>query len=422
MPTLASVRRELLRRLGSGVHDLVATSGTTTSITAAADDRIAGGGVTATGRHGNKWVVVLSGDAAGDIRRIANHEETTGVLTIPETPAFRAPVQAGDRVEIWGQLDPRDAVYAIETALRNMRHYAFTPLTLVPDGDMEEPALEGWSQVDGEVGLQKVSARGQVVAGRRALRVVAVRPGGATQSAPFPVEGGVGFTLNVDVRALDGAPASVTVWDVTNGAPITTDAWTGGDWGVVSQGWTAPADCREAAVRLGVVENQATALFDNVQVLRHGQHIYDLPDWIEDARTDLISVVDLRGDRPQQRRAGHAWDVHALVNPTAAAPNQVMFTGDPRGQPWLVAIRPYLDDEARLDADATEIPVNLDWLASNAHVEALRLLMRVQGAENVDDWERLYARRLSHAKRLNRRYQATVPPDRLRVNWDGWRL
>jgi len=425
MATFASARAELLRRIGGGVDAVTATAGDTTTITVNDDERIIGSGALADEELKHLWILMLTGSAAADIRRVSTHAEDTGILTIPTTPTFTASVDAGDTFELWGAMNPRRARFAIELALREMYHQELFPLTLVNDGDFEvddgsagDPAA--WASTNATV--RKDTDAADVVTGARSLSVATTAVNGYAQSDNIRVGGGSALHLWVDARA-PAATAKVWVIDITNAnAELATQTWAHGDFGVMEAAIDVPSTCDNIAIRLGAEENSATVHFDNCQVIRNGRHIYELPTWFDIAVHQYALAVNFYGTRPYSREPRGQFPAIPLHNPRAANPNRILFERAPHGQPWIVAARAHLGEEATISSDATVINANLKWVVDNALLKALDLILQDQGSANVEDWAERRQAALREAQRSNKRWQYEMPAKPVKVDWSGLRV
>ena len=418
MATLASIRAELLRVGDFGTDAITATGGSTTTVVVDDDARIVG--QLGDNQLLNNWILPLTGNEAGNVRRVSDHDEDTGTLTIPNTPAWGTGMASTETFELWGKIHPSQAQQCIERALRRMRYETIWPMSMIEDGDMETDGIGNWTATNATVAKDTDAA--DVIHGAQSLSVITTTAGGYAQSDNVKVEGGVSYNLFVDARVAAGT-ATVWVVDITNSNTVlVTDTWAEGDWGVINVSFLTADSTDNIAVRLGIAENTTTAHFDNAQLIRPGRQLYDLPDWFDNGENEVIKVLDFRGNRPRFRTpVNRGIEVAVLHNPTGAHKNQVLFPQGVTGQPWVQSIRTFLSEEATLSTDATVVASNMEWTIANAMMQVLYFIQNRRGSDNVEDWDRLWNRWVSKARAQNKKHQPKAASSSPKVQFFNWR-
>ena len=158
------------------------------------------------------------------------------------------------------------------------------PLTLAPDGDMNEAALTSWGVLVSATAAKQATASRVFSAGRKSIAVTCTGANGYQPTANIPVTPGHTMLIWAIGRLQSGTSAQMTLYDVTNAAVFGLTRSTSASrhqylWQVV----TIPTSCVNINVRLG------------------GSGASDVSDWsalgvvdLDDMRMNLQTTIEER--------------------------------------------------------------------------------------------------------------------------------
>jgi len=215
----------------------------------------------------------------GLVRVIPIGGYTPGNGKMAFSPAMAANISAGDTYQLWRFPHPQDVIDTLDEILVNECYIpSWTLLSEVPDGDMEQPNTTDWAAVNATI--TKTSAE-PAMSGSRWLSVLTTAGGGYAQTATLNVQPNKGYYVSCGVlNGASGTSATITAWDVTNGAQIAqiTTARTHNvrPW----LQFNTPATCDRMVIRLGNTSNGATTLFDELVFFGTQQYDIALPWWV----------------------------------------------------------------------------------------------------------------------------------------------
>ncbi len=221
--TLLQLRQALAEEAFAGQHPIrmTTTGGGSTTTLVFADLAFGASGATANAYHG-WWAYntdsAITAPFSSRVLETGGFAPSTGTLTV--APPFGSTPGTPREIIFHGDLHPDELVRAINRVLRGMIYYAYLPVTLVQDGDMEDSGVTLWDVVaGGSRSKVAASATNPFFFGRQALQVTGgVGAGVASQS--IPVQPGesllVSAVLNTD-KAVD-----VSVYDQVAAANIKT--------------------------------------------------------------------------------------------------------------------------------------------------------------------------------------------------------
>jgi hypothetical protein len=177
------------------------------------------------------------------VSRITAFDPTAGTITF--SPAIgtvhATAATVNGEYEIWVGCHPDEADNAVNRVLENLPYKATLPVTLIPDGDMEDTnATDQWSVISVPSTFEKATA--VTLFGRQNLHVVATDAADGTQSASVLVTPQEPLYLNVPVR-VDNATWSISIYDETNGAAVDTVDVTDTQLLEVRASGSAPSGC-----------------------------------------------------------------------------------------------------------------------------------------------------------------------------------
>lgn len=363
--TRLTLRQEAAKAMGLFMTSSTATGGSVNSLV---DASTSGNSTTqsaldASQRWKGGYLLMTGGLNAGLWREISDDEPSTGTLTLARS--FPNAVAAGDAYEVYAGLNPDQWGAAIDTGLTRCRYLSRSPITLIPDGDMEASNLTNWTGVNATLAK---SATDAVTFGALSLTVTNTAVNGYAQSAAIPVRPTSGFQLWVDYRCIGTAvcTAQVQVWDNTNNAAIQTwispdaDSGQNPQGGQIHLGFAVPAGCFSVLIQLGGAEATATVAFDDAILLCTSQFRYSLPSWLV-TRNQYATLVERWGVRPlDYRYTDVSWPLNLEEDPTALVTFRCDLPPNQISRPvYLSGERPYGPMASTADSATTAAP--LDW-------------------------------------------------------------
>ena len=355
---MATTTREVLRQdsaklLMALLWSGTATGGSTTTLVHSGDLGLRDSGLSSFLFSG-AYVLCTSGTDDGDWRQVprTGFAASTGTITFNE--AFVTGFANGTTYEILTLLDPTQWNDVLNDALIKLRYNYRSPLTLVTDGDMETSGTTNWT-ASNSTRTKETSL--DFVEGTQALRVANSSAAGYVQSASIPCQAGQSFHVWASYKSVVGT-AVLRAYDVTGSASIESDSGpdsgTNNEGGMIHFAFTAPASCRNVAIRLEGTEASADIYWDDVIVMRSGRSRYELPSWVTER--DQVTEFQIRsGSRPAEFDWGSTgWPVELEENLAAVNTFRVMLpNGTPR--PIYVAGARYYESLAT-DAATTTCP------------------------------------------------------------------
>ncbi len=236
--------------------------------------------------------VNIVGPSVGEIARVTDTDFSGSNSQLTVAPSFSASLVSGTDYEIHYKFYPNHVRDKANEILENIRRPILLPLTLVPDGDMEDTGTVSvyWTAAGtgGDPTLAKDTST--VLHGRQTLSIT--NGGGVTlgyaKSNNMYLPPGTAVFVAADVYITGGDAARLTLYDATSGAAIET-AYSG------ATGWVhfafvanLPSDCEEVQVWLESQAASDVTYWGSVQLLPVNRIIYDYPatlEWSEDFDT-----------------------------------------------------------------------------------------------------------------------------------------
>jgi len=346
-------------------------------------------------------IVPTAGTDSGKARRVSAYAPSTGTLTA--TPAWTTGIANTNTFDVYKRGIRYDQIKAaVNKALRERRYVTKVPLTLVPDGDMEETLTTSWGTAV-DCTMTKVATAGNLFKGTLSGRVKNTAANGYQPSASISVQENDGYYLEAEYRAAVGTP-NLSVYDVTNSAEIDYDEPdnAGTAKGKLSLSFTVPADCYQVAVHLRGEEATADIYWDDVILHRQNATEMPLPDYITDKGQLLRVLTQLVGQRTDEDLwAPYHWfrPVPDMSNPLAMWRVQLDPPMGCRGV-WLEVKRPY----SELSADTSTTTMPREWIELAGTVELLDTLRKRSPGQETEQWKSLYAERRKKLRRMDRNY------------------
>lgn len=390
--TRRALRQRIARRLAPFLTG-TADSGSTVTLVdpARLQDSTASADVWA-----DSWVHLLSGPDSGETRRVAAYDAAAGSITVSR--AFTHGT-AGASYELLRLVSPEVINAAIDTTLSRCWFQTLAPLTVLPDGNMENPDTRAWRAWNATVA--RIAASEDASGGTASLEVRNSAADGHAASTSLAVLPGQPFTLEATV-APGGFSARLSVRNVSSGVELDGVAAAGLAWRRVRLTFVVPDDCEAIEVRLGAAEADAITRWSQVVVLAANRRRFPLPAWVTQ-RQQVVEVWRRAADHPQRVMTAVNW-WRTTANPGPAG-SELWLETEPapsHGETLLIeglrAYQPLPGDDA-----ATNAPV--DWVAQGALVEVYRHLNRDAPAGDVARYAALQRDAALEFQHLSRLYR-----------------
>jgi len=274
----------------------------------------------------------------------------------------------------------RDLVPLANRALEKAWQWWRTPLTMVPDGDMQ--AVSAWAATNTTATKSTTRAWGAAIKSQRCVNTAA---NGGVTSASFEMEAGRAFRFTAKAFAAVGTPF-IAVYDSSGtlvpSATVTASPAVLNTWQELSCVGTMPYTSKggTASVGLGGVESNADIYWGEATLVPELLTRFTLPAWVTQWRTEQgEEALRLYRSRNRQGTIG-SWPARSydleLIDPSEyqilQAPSSLnpieiewarggFYTGFPI---FVEARRPYLDFGAvSADADTSGITLR-HWVAA----------------------------------------------------------
>jgi hypothetical protein len=271
---------------------------------------------------GGQWATVTDGGLT----------PATGAVAF--SPPLGAAVPAGIDYSLWRDIHPDQAKKALMRALRRFDHEVLVPVSIAPDGDMEDTGTGEYSAVNATLSKQIAGTtpeRDFIRHGAQALKIVATADNGGAHSPTL---------ITAKAVAGDQWIASVAMRTATLGSGDCLFRVINQDSGAVIasaqhgetayqemflQAITVPAGCERLRMELLVSLNGQTAYADDAVFWPVNRSRFVLPTWVDDP-ADVIEV----GYWPLGR---------------ALAGSDVYMVDETPWTPWPFTLRPYYAEE-----------------------------------------------------------------------------
>jgi hypothetical protein len=341
-------------------------------------------------QYANAEIRPTSGTEAGNARDISAWAPTTGTFTVGK--AWATGPANNDTFDIYLRGVRYDQIKAATNrALRERKYVTMTPLTLVPDGDMESSGVTSWGTASNTTAT-KVSTAGNLYRGTYSLFCNNSDANGYLPSAEIPVTESDQYNIEAVCKQTIGT-AKLIVYDATNSVEIENEGTEdeGLEWAKIAYTFNVPSGCKKIVVRLLGEEANADIYWDNVILLRSGATEIALPDWITEPsqvlgvkrqtvgyeRADMDTFVDVR------------W--YNVVADMSNPLNMYRLHVSPRTYEamWLVASKPY----SELATDSATTTMQREWLELAALVNLLEDLKNRAPNREQQQWEKEYERK-----------------------------
>jgi hypothetical protein len=325
-------------------------------------------------------VMYVSYDAAGahgapegEWKRIQAYDASAGQFTLDA--AFSAAVTAGDKVEIHTVTHPTLIHQAIDRSLRKMLYRTVALPSLAADADMEASAATGYSSSGAS--LAKNTTAANVFRGTTSLSVTDTGAGNGYGYQAFNVvEGDTYFVHAVCRTSAAATECQLQAYDATNSAEIGSETHDEVAWQSLAFEFTIPSGCKSLYIKLITVTASGVSYWDQLQLMRKKDRRYALPSWVTETwqvgrtvyqceGTELVSDGRMVDESPPTR-----WDhirVKKELGTVYIAPDPPFRNNAPV---YIECLRAY----SALATDAGTTDADLDWVATKAKYECLRML------------------------------------------------
>jgi len=289
------------------------------------------------------------------------------------------PIMTAVEYEIHPTIQPERINEAIDRALRKMLYDTITIPGHITDGDMEDSATTAYTAGAGAT-LTKTTP---VARGAYALKVA----GDATcdvdldayaYQAVSVVEGDSYFVWAFCKNEDATTSCKLVAYDVTNGAEIDSETSTQLPYVGLGFQFEIPSDCKQIQIRLQTLTASKYSMWDHVQLLRHNERDYLLPNtWLNETWQVGRTVyqcegANLSGDTRQVFEYPAVEWPHIYAKKWSAI--DVAITPSPpfnnNAPVYIRCLRHY----SALSSDSSTTDADLDWVAAKAKYECLRML------------------------------------------------
>ena len=382
------------------------------------------------------------GTAANLLRRIASVNTTTGVVTHDGANYSGSDTAVLD-YRVWREdWHPRDYVVPLlNRALRHAWQWWREVLSVVANAGGEDSSVGG-SDVSSTTTRGTTAA--SVFMGQAAFVVTNSGADGYHQSATFDAGRGQPFKFYVWVRVTTGSACTVTVYDITNSAAITTAVVTAGSsWTLVEVTGTFPTTCDRAAIRVGAASATAVTVWDSLAHYWGEITLVEGPSWFTQWRDDdgveamrlvqleqriggaSVTVTGTGGasagpGRSYRTRLVEPAEYQVLNMPSAANPVQLELSRDlwDRGALFIEAKRPFSNFNSTGSDTAITAETGTNTIPLRLWVRTAKMLMAEErGHPALSMWTQQYHEEQRRVQSMLR----TPPPDQTGLAWQRLR-
>jgi len=310
----------------------------------------------------------------GEWGLIQAYDASAGLFTLDRE--LTVAVTVGDKVEIHSILPPKKIHKGIDRALRKMLYRTLAVPSLVADADMEASGTTSWTD-DGSITIAKDTTAANVFRGTQSMSATDSGGGDEYCYQSFNVVEGDTYFVSAMCRTSAAATeCKLQAYDATNGAEIDNETHDETAWQTLAFEFTIPSGCKALQIRLITVTASGVVYWDHVQLLRKADRRYALPSWI----TEIWQVGRTVYQREGTERVadGRMVDQTAPVRWTHIRPKKelgaVYIAPDPpfrnNAPVYVECLRHY----SALSSDTSTTDADLDWIATKAKYECLRML------------------------------------------------
>ena len=220
--SLLQIRQALAEEAFLGTHPIRITTtgaGSTTSVVIA-DLAFSATGITANAYH-DCWLYNTAASPTAPFSSRVDSQSGLAVAsgTLTCHPAFGSSPGSGTEIIFTYDLHPDELHKAINRVLRNLMYFAYLPVTMVWDGNMEDPGVTHWPVIAGGTRTKiSVGSAWGIIFGRQTLQVTGTTNDGVSSDDVYVI-GGEPLIVSVPVQVTAGS-AVIQLYDQTNSAVI----------------------------------------------------------------------------------------------------------------------------------------------------------------------------------------------------------
>ena len=350
--TLAAVWQDVCQKAGGWIASTTTSGGSTTTLVDSA--------LISTMRNTNSfygWYVRLtSGDASGEIRRVASLTIGSGTVTVDR--AFTATVATSVTYQLM-TFHPDVMTRHLQEVLRNAYIMERVPLSLITNHDFENHTSstpDSWSATN--VTMTTATGVANVANGHRSLQITATAANGyASLTTAIDVVPGDPYRFEGKAKADGGNTADLILYDVTNSAVLQTLSTTDSHFNLLDVSGSFPSTCRQINVRCRMVQNLGVAYFDDIVLIQTRKVRVPLPSWVESDR-DLRAIyqrVAVDMDEERDHLLSWGWETRGA---SGMGRGWELILNRPITYPlWAKIYRPYPTVSASTDTTT----MNREW-------------------------------------------------------------
>lgn len=291
--SLLALRQALAEEAFAGQHPIrILTTGAGSVTSVVIGDLAFGASGATTNEYHGCWIYNAKDPPVAPfssrVLQQAGFAPTTGTLTV--APAFGGAPGTGVEVIFCYDLHPDELVRAIQRVLRNLSYFAYLPVTLCPDGDMEDAGVTNWAVVAG--GTRVKSATNPFLFGRQVLSILGAVNAG-TESNDIPVLANEPLLVSVPIQVEGAGSAMVQLRDRTAVATIKSVTVTDTLPTTVQFYANAPSGCEAVSVRLLSGTSTTTFSVGPVTVLSQNRKRYALDTGSIERTQDIKDMVTI---------------------------------------------------------------------------------------------------------------------------------
>lgn len=409
--TFKTILLDILRDLQAG--DLVTATATGGSTSTVAVSGLAFSDASVYAHDGWYVYVATTTDGLapqGELSRVQRGGFVPSTGTFQVSPNFTAAVGNGDTIYFMRE---RRSVYldAVNRILPNLYGPAYTPLSMVTDGHLENSGVGSWTTI-GTPSTALEKSTSNILQGTQSLHFVSDATDEGFASTAVPVHEGETLLVSVPVMCESGS-ARVILYDVTNSAEIEGVTVDQEDYAEVRFTDSAPDGCEEVAIRVVSKTAVSDVYVGWVMLLSQQRYVYDIPSLVEDA-AHISRILSLPWGYPSEvansyvifARWFREWPFSDVMRDWHSAAAQRIEVGVPTWPLFLEYRKPYSTVSA--DTDTVTMP-NYRILVEGALAE-LKTAQAQQNRENTV----LHARLVDEARRHTNAYRRMLEADGLK--------
>jgi hypothetical protein len=255
---------------GIATHDLTLTRGIQGSTAAT---------------HVDGTDVYIVGPAIGEIARVTNATLSSSTSTLTIYPALSGSMVSGQEYERHRKVRPNVINDKLATTLGLLRQNAIVPVTIAPDGDMEDTGTITDTWTDGTTDGSIAKGTSYVRHGRQSLTVTEGAGLAGAATAAIAVPGGTQLLVAVDCYITSGDAAEISLHTATTSGGTYTERETAtsdeAGWVHLEFLYTTPQATEWIIVKLKGVSDGDVIYYDHLHIWPTADKGLELPSFLE---------------------------------------------------------------------------------------------------------------------------------------------